>query len=463
MRPEALRNPIDTLALRAHTFFLASDALRGRETASPGARVAALYLVAQCRGLGLAPLPHAAYRLPVPLVRWELDTLASVFRVAEGGDTTAYRPGHDFVLVGGSLSGVRGFAGSIVWVGSSEEIEESPGALPPLKGRVAVTAGTLDRAAADTLAGRGAVGMVHLTDSPDAFRGFWTVRHDLLAVVDSVPLSLFGDLPAVVAAPGLSERILAMLRGHGGAVAARFAGRRIPVRGQNVACLLAGRNPAKRDTAIVLTAHYDHLGVGTPDTAGDSIYNGFSDDAAGDAMVLAIAKAIRDGRERALEHSLILLFFTGEEHGLLGSDYYVAHAPWPLARVLGVINLDAGAPPARVWSWRVAGGDGPLAQLAMDVAANRGWSVTTSPAKANSDYFPFARNGVPAIFPIPTSAPYEGLARDSSDALRRRWDHYHEPSDEWKPDFPFEGMGRYAEFAYLIVRALDRGLPADAR
>src|SRR5206468_10143209 len=113
------------------------------------------------------------------------------------------------------------------------------------------------------------------------------------------------------------------------------------------------------------------------------------------------------------------------------------------------INLDAGAPPGRPWSWRIAVAErgAPLTRLAQDVAADRGWSVTTSPATPNSDYYPFARSGVPAIFIIPGTAPYQGLSADSSQALRRRWDHYHEPADEWSPDFPFAGLGRYAEFA----------------
>ena len=92
----------------------------------------------------------------------------------------------------------------------------------------------------------------------------------------------------------------------------------------------------------------------------------------------------------------------------------------------------------------------------MDVAATRGWTATTSAATPNSDYFPFAREGVAAVFIIPGSAPYEGLSADSSAALRRRWDRYHRPSDEWYVDFPYAGVQRYAEFAFMLARAVDR-------
>jgi Zn-dependent M28 family amino/carboxypeptidase len=207
----------------------------------------------------------------------------------------------------------------------------------------------------------------------------------------------------------------------------------------------------------VYTAHYDHLGVGIPDSRGDSIYNGFSDNAAGVAMLLSIAQAFGARGNQPL-HSVLFLFFTGEEQGLLGSDYYVARPLWPLGRTKGVINLDAGAPPGRPWSWRIAGGDRQaLGSLAQDVAADHGWSATTSPATPNSDYFPFARLGVQAVFIVPGSGPYQGLTADSSLALRRRWDHYHDPADEWAADFPFAGLGRYAEFAYYIGRMLDLG------
>jgi hypothetical protein len=70
---------------------------------------------------------------------------------------------------------------------------------------------------------------------------------------------------------------------------------------------------------------------------------------------------------------------------------------------------------------------------------------------------------VPAIFIVPGSAPYQGLSADSSQALRRRWDHYHEADDEWAVDFPFAGLGRYAEYAYYIARAIDGPTAADRK
>jgi hypothetical protein len=225
----------------------------------------------------------------------------------------------------------------------------------------------------------------------------------------------------------------------------------------NVGCLLRGSAQAER--AIVVAAHYDHLGVGVPDTAGDSIYNGFADNAAGVAMALGVGDAFAHARRagRGLAHSLVLLFFTGEEQGLLGSDWFVAHPRWPLARIAGVINLDANAPAARPSSWRIAGEEGdPLVELVRRQTAERGWQLTLAPASPGSDYYPFARRGVPAVFFVPGDGPYEGLSLTASDSLRSaEWGRYHQLDDEWDERFPFAGIERYAELAAAVVWRLD--------
>jgi hypothetical protein len=284
---------------------------------------------------------------------------------------------------------------------------------------------------------------------------------------DAVRSSFLPPLPSVLAGPQVAALLLAdvPLSGQerpapqplGGTITAHVELAAAPVDEANVGCVLAGRADGTRDTAIAVTAHYDHLGVSTPDAQGDSIYNGFSDDAAGVAMSLAIAEALAGTPDRPA-HAILFLFFTGEERGLLGSDFYVARPAWPLDRTLAVVNLDAGAPPALPVSWRLAGADSTtgLGAAAIEIGRRRGWQVRTSPASANSDYFPFYREGVPSVFIVPGPEPYEGLSADSSKALRTRWDHYHEAADEWSEDFPFAGLGRYAEFALELVLAADR-------
>lgn len=182
-------------------------------------------------------------------------------------------------------------------------------------------------------------------------------------------------------------------------------------------------------------------------------------------MALGIGEAfVRQRRSRAagLAHSLILFFSTGEEHGLLGSDYFVAHSLWPLERIVGVVNLDANAPAARPRSWRIAGAEGSaLVELVRLEAQREGWDVTLAQPSPGSDYFPFLRHGVPAVFFVPGDGPYEGLSVTTSDSLRSvLWGRYHMPDDGWDEHFPFEGLGRYADFASEVIRRMDAYRPS---
>ena len=219
----------------------------------------------------------------------------------------------------------------------------------------------------------------------------------------------------------------------------------------NVAGLLPGRDPARRDEVVVYTAHYDHLGISTPDARGDSIYNGFSDNAAGAGMLLAIAEAMsKDPPAR----SVLFLFPTGEERGLLGSTYYASQPAIPLSRTVAVINLDAGAPPAPPSEWRFAAGEASsLGQLATRIVNGHGWKAVLGGTSPNSDYWPFFQRGVPSIFIVP-GAQWEGVDSATHAALEKRWEHYHEAADEWAPDFPFRGLQRYAELGLELGRAV---------
>ena len=467
---DAQSSPIDTLVIKAHTHFLAHDLLAGRATGSHGSRLAALYIASQCRAMGLAPIA-GRYELPVPL---ESATVLPSTRLAmhsTRGSVDFLYPS-DFIPNLGTKPNLRGFSGPTVFVGKEADVIKGHSAGLAIDGRVAVTIGPFRGAAADTLIARGASGMIHLIGSPDGFDLYLRSRGStrLYHRDPDVQSSFLPNLPSVLGGPRLARALLssAKVSGDGELVPQLLewnltyepALERSAIDETNVGCVFSGADELARDTAIVLTAHYDHLGVSLPDASGDSIYNGFSDNAAGVGMLLAVADALHQHPDDRPRHSVVFLFLTGEERGLLGADYYAAHPAWPLERTVAAINLDAGAPPALPVSWRVAGVDTTgLGELALKIAKKREWTLTTSPARPNSDYYPFHREGVPAAFIIPGPDPYEGLTADSSKALRTRWDHYHKASDHWDEDFPFAGLGRYAELALLLLREVDKGLP----
>lgn len=463
--PAAAQSPaIDSMALRAHTYFLADDLLEGRGTGRRGADLAARYLASAAERIGLRPVA-GSYFQEVPLVEADVDT-GQTYLVLETRDSsdvrrTMFRSPASFIPNAGTARTLVPFDGEMVWVGSAAMVLANAARLPDLRGRVALMDGVFgaDGAAADTLRRRGVSGVIQLLGDPRLYQLYAQSRGDSrMYVADSSVVSSFvPDVPAILAHPALGRLLLAGLNEEDLASPVEIPDRRVrvtvtvrarPVGARNVAALLEGSDPARRNEVVVYTAHYDHLGMSHPDERGDSLYNGFSDNAAGSAILLAIAQHLAANPPA---RSVLFLWLTGEERGLLGSDWYVAHPLLPLERVAGVINLDAGAPPAPNVTWRIAGGTRtPLGPLAVQVAERSGWHAQLSAPTPNSDYFPFLRVGVPAVFIVPGPDAFEGRTNEQSQALRQRWDKYHQAGDHWFADYPFAGLVRYADFALKL-------------
>jgi len=481
----ALEDAPDTLTMRAVSRVLASDSLMGRKTGTPGGAKAARFIADKCAELGLGPVSGDSYFQTVALREATIDEGASRIRVIGPGVDTVFLHHEEFIADVGTGRTLRDFAGDLVYVGRAPDILFRRSDLPSLEGKVALMRGEFgaSMAAADTLRARGAVGVIQVVDDARRYRLFRQTRGPARLFLDDDRLtsSFIPPLPAVLAGPRMTVTLYQGLTGvsHGSwndaylnGLAAGLPSPR-PIDGwrvevtirthdralgaDNVACRLPGTSLA--DSAIVLSAHHDHLGVGAPDLSGDSIYNGFSDNATGVAMALAVGEwAVKQrAAGRGLRHSLVLLFPTGEEQGLLGSDYFIAHPLWPLERITAVVNLDANAPPGRPTAWRIAGDDdGELVRLVADEAQRQGWATTIAPPAPGSDYFPFLRRGIPAVFFVPSDGPYEGLSMTATDSLRSAmWTRYHQPSDEYEEAFPFAGLGRYAAFATDVLRRID--------
>lgn len=456
---------IDTLELRAHMRFLADDALHGRGTGTDGERIAALYIESQLRRLALKP-PPAGYRQSVPLRRAQIDSSRLI--VGAGRDSTVFSA-QDFVLNTGAEPALRGFSGNAVFVGTAEHAREASESA--FSGRVLIVLGTLG-SDAQTLIPRwlrsGVRGVVLLIPDSAQFdlfaRSRGEARYYIAAPIDE-PIWQ-SALPVIIAGPLLSRALIGQIPdalsrlSRAGIFAPVALNRSVTtevhtttevVNSTNVIGVIAGRDPRLSREYVIYTAHYDHLGISLPDSRGDSIYNGFSDNAAGVAMLLAIAQQLE---RQPPARSVAFIFFTAEEHGLLGSAYYASQPVLPLASTVAVINLDAGAPPAPPIEWRLAGGaSNTIGETARTIAAARGWKLAVSEATPNSDYWAFHAQRVPAVFLIP-GAQWEGVPPTQRDALRARWDRYHRADDEWHDDFPFRGLQRYAQFALALGQAL---------
>jgi Zn-dependent M28 family amino/carboxypeptidase len=268
-------------------------------------------------------------------------------------------------------------------------------------------------------------------------RGPWTPENDAVARQLAAHLELIGARPLV------GDRVLVPF----------VTEPRPRDTVYNVVGVLPGRDGTTSGELVGITAHLDHLGVGKPDASGDSIYNGFLDAALPVAMVLDVAT--RYGRFPG-DRPLVVMFFNLEEQGLLGSKALVARpdARPVIARLRLLIGVDAGAPAGEATEWQLMGAlpSHPGSRLADSLARSRGWTTAPSAPRPISDVFPFSQQGVPILFPIPGKSWSGYSAAQRADAMTR-FDHYHQPSDEWRADFPLIGTERFADWLWTIVRS----------
>jgi Zn-dependent M28 family amino/carboxypeptidase len=221
----------------------------------------------------------------------------------------------------------------------------------------------------------------------------------------------------------------------------------------NVAGYVPG---AKRpDEVVVYSGHWDHLGVGEPDARGDRIYNGAVDNATGIAEMLELARAFAKGPRP--ERSILFLAVTAEEKGLLGTEYYANNPLFPLGKTVGVINLDGGSIAGPTRNFTISGNaklDLLTELTSLAAARNRAYTPDPRPEAGSfyrSDHFPFAKAGVPAIsFDGGNDLVTGGTKRgeELTDAYTR--DRYHQPADEWSPEWNLTGMTADLELLHAL-------------
>ena len=236
-------------------------------------------------------------------------------------------------------------------------------------------------------------------------------------------------------------------------IAASFRNRIEHLQSENVVGVVRGRDPKLRDEYVSFSAHWDHLGIG-PKVDGDSIYNGASDNASGVADMLAVARAAAAGSRP--RRSLLFVFVTAEESGLLGSGYFAQHPTVPVEKIVANLNVDGGNVLGQTRDLRVLGAEksslGPLLSRLVS-RDNMRLSPEEHPERGHfyrSDHFSFAKAGVPAIS-IGAGTHFIGKpkgwgAEQEEDYTAHR---YHQPSDEYRADFDLSGA---AQLSQIVLR-----------
>ncbi len=221
---------------------------------------------------------------------------------------------------------------------------------------------------------------------------------------------------------------------------------------QNVCGFIRGsKHP---DEVLVYTAHWDHLGIGTP-VNGDSIYNGATDNASAVAWMLEIARAFKTAP--APERSVLFLSVTSEESGLLGSGYYAEHPFFPMEKTVACINTDVLLFYGKYKDVMLTGnGQSELDEWVRSEAEKQGRYIAADPNPENgmffrSDQFPFVKLGVPAIYAKGYTDAAKYGKEETMKLVTRYWkDTYHSPFDEYHP--ATDDLSGIVEDARLLYR-----------
>jgi len=206
---------------------------------------------------------------------------------------------------------------------------------------------------------------------------------------------------------------------------------------------------------LIYSAHWDHFGV-KPELPGpDKIYNGAIDNGMGDAMVLELAEIF--AHDQKPQRSIAFIFWTLEEQGLLGSEYFAEHPIWPLHHTVAAINLDADLPEDATHDMTLSGnGESELEDYLATALRTQNRVITPDPEPEKggffrADHFSLAKHGVPAITPGSGVDLVVG-GRAAGMALRDdyRTHHYHQPSDEFDPNWNMTAIVEDIEVLHIV-------------
>lgn len=332
-----LQKAIDHISadsLRGHLSFISSDLLEGRATPSPGLDIAAEYIAAQFRRAGLEPVGDDGYFQTATLQMAEAPLSGFSLKLAAGGETLT--PSLAEVTVIGEKSitltdeallriGLEELSANPAAVNGKSVIIEAPGSSPveialrfsALNPRLVLI---VDRTRSS---GRGLAPprMIGARTSPSTTSGA-----GLTAVV--LHGAKAGALYDSMAVGGMTSRVDLV-------IPARVE---MSATARNVIGLLRGSDPVLKDSYVLVTAHYDHIGT-REGGDGDRVFNGANDDGSGTAAVIELANALSQLRTRP-KRSLVFMTVFGEEGGLIGSRYYAEHPVFPLAKTVADINLE---------------------------------------------------------------------------------------------------------------------------
>ncbi len=495
-------------AVRAHVEFLADDLLEGRDTGTRGYDLAARYVATQLALAGIAPAGDAgSFFQRVPLLETRLVEGSISFASASGIATLVRN--EDFIMTGDSLRAEAKVTAPVVFAGfgvTAPKLRYDDYAGLDVKGKIVAMLSNAparfpseERAyhasrtrKAENAVQHGAVGLLLLRTPEEEARTPWA---RLLGYADGPSVrwthpdgSPEGVFPSLQGGAALSaratERLFAVspvplatvfaraekgpFPGFALGVTATLSAKSEHVRtsSPNVVGLLEGSDPKLRGSYVVYSAHLDHVGVRAGE-GGDRIHNGAYDNALGSAVVLEVARVLAGQKPRP-RRSLLFLFVTAEEKGLLGSDYFASRPTVPASALAANVNVDMPLVLFPIGDVVAFGAENStLEAKARAAAASVGLSLSPDPMPeetifVRSDQYSFVRKGVPAVMFSPGMRSTDAAQDGRKLFLEFIGKHYHRPSDDTSLPMDPASIARFtkANLALGYAIAQDDAAPA---
>jgi len=493
---EALQG-IDPGRISAHVRFLADDALEGRGPGVRGGDIAAKYIASQFAQYGLKPAgDNGGYFQNVDFVGVLTQPATSFALQPASGNAVQLKLRDDFVVNDQAQGETADIDAPVVFVGYGIEapeyqwddykgvdvkgkvvliiVNQPPSTDPKFFNGGALTYYGRWTYKFEEAARKGAIGamIIHRTDLAsypwEVVRSSWGNEQVYLADDKEPKLQAAAWIQLDVArllfsTAGLKLDDQIVLAGNRGFKAvelplrlqAHVLSRIRPFQSPNVLAMLPGGDKTAPAQALFYTAHYDHLGI-DPSLPGDNIYNGAVDNGTGCGILLELAHAYSQMKEKP-PHPVYFAAVTAEEKGLLGSRYLGAHPPIAAGQIALDLNYDAVPPIGLPESIDVSGAERTsFYPTVQKTAAAFHYEIEpdANPGAGHyyrSDHFSFARAGVPA-FSINTGLKFAGrppgwgkLQEDDYTANR-----YHRPGDEWTPQMDFSTDAALARFGMAL-------------
>jgi hypothetical protein len=498
--PDAADEAMNTIrpeAVRADMRFLSDDALEGRGTGSRGYDIAAKFMASQFESLGLQPAgDDGSYFQSVPLRSAKPNETKSTLVLSRSGkdETLTFRK--DYISRGNPVLPETSVEAPVVFVGDGvtapeQNYDDYQGI--DAKGKiVAFMFGAPNfesslkahyssgEVKAHNAVAHGAVGVIILDDPVlERLYSFKEQVRDLsfpeLRWLDKQQqpndyfpelkgnafLSLEATKKFFEGSPHSAEEVFAAMKAGKPlsfvmpitATIRNLTGLQ-DVGSRNIVAKLEGSDPTLKNEYVVYSSHLDHLGVGEP-VKGDSIYNGALDNASGSAILLEVARAF-SGMKTRPGRSILFLSVTGEEAGLLGSDYFAHYPTVNKSSMVANVNMDEDL---MLWPLRdiVAFGaeHSSLDAVVRKAAARMHLNESPDPNPEEvifirSDQYSFVKQGVPAIFPVPGFKSDDPKIKPTE--IFKNWEQtrYHQPQDDMdQPGLDFDAAAKYARFVFL--------------